>query len=278
MADTSKAPKGWLIAGIILLLLSLGGCGIAVAGVAALGSVVDDIADTTSMGDAFVFDSESDAGAAVLLTQSAECIGEDSSGASVTFETVGGNITVDNGGETFNEVLTFDTVDGERYTVACGLEGETGSFTVLKVPGFLGMGIAGLALSLLGFVAGGLFFVLGLIFFIVGLVKRSKWKKNNVAGGGPATGYAPPAPGGSVPPAPGGGFAPPPPGGGYAPPPAAPATQPPPTPQPPVAPPATQPPPAPQQPPVAPTQPPPPSTPPPMPGTPPPPPPPGVGS
>lgn len=258
MADGPKAPKGFLIAGIICLVLALGGCATGIVGVSTIASVAGDIATTTPFGESTSFTAASDVGALVLLTQEADCTGMDGAGNDIVFDTPGGTFTAEANGESFNAAKTFDTVDGESYELTCGGEvTSTGSFTVLKLPAFPG-GIGGLAAAIGGgFLGGGLLFVLGVIFVIVGLVKRSGWKKRNgpgapsVSGGGPVPpppgGYVPPGP--AAPPAPGGysptpGPAVPPPPGGYTPPPG-------PAVPPPSAPPA----PAPQTPPPAPTDP-----------------------
>jgi hypothetical protein len=255
MADQTKPPKGLLITGIVLLVLSVAGCGggcVSFLGFA--GDLTDraEEADRVAFADQTSFTATGDVAIVLVSDSSATCIGQDDSGGSVTFEDPGANTTgeIDTGsGVPLELKYTFDTDEGVTYTVACGSDTRTdGEFMVFAFPGFtkLVTGVGGVA-------GGGVFFVLGLIFLIVGLVKRSKWKKNHAAGGG----YVPPA-GGATPPPPGGGFTPPPPGGGFTPPPPGGATPPPP---------------APGAPPAAPLTPPPPSTPPPMPGTPPPPPP-----
>ena len=268
MADGPKPPKGWLIAGIICLILAIGGCATGVVGIATVGGAVGDIATTTNFGESTSFTSESDTGALVLLTEDADCAGQDGSGNAITFDTPGGNISADANGKSFNSARTFDTVKGESYDLSCGDPSGSGSFTVLKLPGFPG-GIGGLAAAIAGgFLGGGLLFVLGFIFLIVGLVRRSGWKKRNsgtggmaMAGGAMAGGAIPPPPGGMPPPAPGGYGAPPPappaPGGYGAPPPAPPAPVGPPPAAPPPAPPApAAPPPAPSAPPPPPPGPP----------------------
>ncbi len=217
MANGTKAPKGALIAGVVLLLLGLGGCGAAAVGVASLASLAEDVTNTTPYGETTSFTSSSDAGALVLLSNQATCAGVDGSGNELVFEDPGGNITVDANGEQFTSALTFDTTDGETYELTCadssGQQG--GTYTVLKLPSILAGGVGVLVLAV-GGLGGALFLVLGLIFLIVGLVKRSKWKKQNSSGGPGAPmapgGYgAPPAPGGYAPPPPSG--APPMPGG-----------------------------------------------------------------
>ena len=218
MADGPKAPKGFLIAGVICLVLALGGCATGIVGVTTIAGVASDIATTTPFGERTSFTAANDTGALVLLTQEADCTGTDGSGNDISFEVPGGTFTAEANGESFNAAKTFDTVEGESYELSCGGESaSTGSFTVLKLPAFPG-GIAGLAGAILGgFLGGGLLFLLGVIFVIVGLVKRSGWKKRNGPGAPmmAAGGAVPPPPGGFVPP-PGGAVPPPP--GGYAPP------------------------------------------------------------
>jgi hypothetical protein len=268
MADATKAPKGALITGLVLLLLSFVGCGVGcVSFVGFAGDLTDVVEGTSSvaLGDSTTL--AATGGTAIILASVSDltCEGQEENGGTIDFEAppTGATGSVDTtDGTTLNFEYSFDTVAGRNYLIQCSGSdfSGTGEYAVVPFPGFgkLATGGGGLA-------GGALFFVLGVIFLIVGLVKRSKWKKNQTAfAGGGGGGYAPPPPGGAVPPGPG--QAPPPPGGGYAPPPAppAPGTPPPPPQAPPAAPPA---------PPAAPQTPPPPSSPPPAPGTPPPPPP-----
>jgi hypothetical protein len=269
MADGTKAPKGWIIAGVIFLLLGLGGCATAFAGVASLASLADDVTNTQPYGEVSSFTSDSNAGALVLLTSDAECVGVDGTGAAIEFSVPGGSFTVDTGQESFNNARTFETTRDETYELSCGdpLGVDTGSYTVLRLPSILSGAVGALVLAG-GGLGGALFLFLGVVFLVVGLVKRSKWKKNRAG----MVGTMPPsgAPGGF-------GSPPPPPGGvGAPPPPAAPGMTP--QPQPPSIPPMT--PPAPSAPPPAPPMPPapspaPPPAPPTTPGEMPPPPPPG---
>lgn len=238
MANGTKPPKGWLIAGVVCLLLGLGGCGMAAAGVASLVGLVDDVADETPLGQTMAFDSQSGAGALILLTDDVPCDVVDGAGNTVTVDQITGSVSVKSDTETFDNLRKFDTSDGQRYEVTCG--GETspsGSFTVLKLPSILGGALGAVVLGG-GVIGGGLFLLLGIIFLIVGLVQRSRWKKSRSAGPMGGGGYAPPAPGyGGVaggPPPPGGaqqGYSPPPAGYGPPPqgtPPPGPATPPPP--------------------------------------------------
>ena len=249
MADGPKPPKGWLIAGIILLFLSLGGCAAFGIGTASIVGLADDVADTNDFGTPFTFTSESDAGAIVLLSEAAVCEGTDSGGSPISFDEPSGNFTVDANGESFNAVRTFDTVDGETYQLVCGVEARIGSYTVLKVPGFPG-GLGGLAAAIGGgIVLGGLFFVLGRHLPDRGAGEAVRLEEAPRRGHGrsahgrvrpAATRWSGPA---------GAGMAPPPPGTGYAPPPAGPAQAPPPqqAPPPPAPPQQAPPPPAPPQ-------------------------------
>lgn len=208
MANGTKPPKGWLIAGIVCLLLGIGGCAAAGVGVASLAGLVDDIREETPFGRSMEFTAENDAGALLLLTESVACQVLDGSGEEVVVEEISGSFTVESDTESFDTLRQFDTSDGERYEVTCGEEGDPdGSFTVLKLPSILG-GALGAVVLAGGVLGGALFLLLGVIFLIVGLVKRSKWKKNPPAGtygGPPPGGYMPPPPGGFQP---GGGSAP----------------------------------------------------------------------
>lgn len=273
MADTTKPPKGALWTGIILLILSLAGCGGGCGSFISFGSEFSDVlsgSSTVGVGTPTTLEASSTTGIILSSVPNLRCTGQDDNGNDISFEEppagASGSVNTTDGDE-LDFSYSFDTDDGATYQILCGsteLSG-TGQYAVASFPGFTKaiVGAAGLG-------AGFLLFIIGLIFFIVGLVKRSKWKKSHAVA--PAGGYVPPAggtpppPGGVAPPPPGGGT-PPPPGGTYPPPAPAPqAPTPPPVPQ---APPT--PPPMPTQPPAAPTQAPPPSTPPP-PGTPPPPP------
>ena len=254
MADGPTPPKGWLLTGVIFLVLSLAGCG---AGAFGCASFVDDLQKSvdqggeTALGTETTFTATGSMGA-ILTTDptSTTCEGTDGSGSTMSFSSPGsgttGNVQTD--GRDFDLAFTFDTDPDQSYSVTCRGVGDGGSYLVIPFPGFSTV-IGGLA----GIGAGMLFFVIGIICTIVGLVKRSGWKKRNGPGGAAI------APAGAVPPPPGG-FNPgaPPSPGGYAPPPAPPA-------------PGGYTPPA--GPPSAPPPPPAPGTPPPPPGTPPPPPP-----
>ncbi len=261
MADGTSPPKGWLIAGFVLLALSLASCG---AGGFACSRFVSDLGNAASesgssaFGEVTTFSASSDVGGLVLATSAnPDCVGEDSQGRSISFNSPGAGTsgTVTSGQNSYDLAYSFDTIEGESYTIVCeggGSSSASGRYLVITVPslGSVGVGIG-------GFFSGAFLALLGVISLIVGLVRRSGWKKRN-GGAVPAANYAAPAPGGFAPPPPGGiapptgdgyppvpGAVPPAPGAPPAaptPPPAAPPAAPPP---PPAAPPAAPPPPAP---------------------------------
>lgn len=230
-ATTNKPPKGWLIAGLVCLLLGIGGCTAAGVGASALVGVVDDIIDTTPFGQRTEFTARSGAGALILLTDNVSCEATDSSGRSVSIEQVGESVTVESRGEKFSTWYRFDTVDGEHYEVLCGDTSMSGTYTVLKLPSILG-GVLGPIVLVGGVLGGGLFLLLGIIFLIIGFVQRSRWKKERsgvMYAGGPG-GYSPPPPGAGYGDYGQPGMQPPPPGyppapGPQGPPPAPPAPQ-----------------------------------------------------
>lgn len=248
MADQSKAPKGLLITGIVLLILGLGGCGYGCTSLVGAFSGIADDADATALNSEMTLRATGSTAIVFSTNSAAECYGEAADGSPIEFESPDGNATgsFSDGGSTYELLYQFDTSNGDDYRVICGDEaGTAGEYYVVSFDlGKIGTSIGGIGI-------GAVLFVLGVIFLIIGLVKRSKWKKNNKAGvGGPGFAGAP-------------GAVPPPPGGGYVPPAAAP-TPPPPAGSP------TPPPPMPSTPPPSPGTPPPPSAPP-SPGTPPPP-------
>lgn len=198
-ATTNTPPKGWLIAGLVCLVLGIGGCAAAGVGASALLGVVDDIKDTTPLGERTEFTSQSDAGALILLSDNVACDATDSSGDSIRIEEISESVTVDSGGESFSTWYRFDTVDGESYEVLCGDSASSGSYTVLKLPSILG-GVLGPIMLVGGVLGGGLFLLLGVIFLIIGFVQRSRWKKER-SGMVPGAmgGYSPPPPGGGAP-------------------------------------------------------------------------------
>lgn len=238
MADGPKPPKGWLIAGLVMLGLALASCG---AGGIGCASFINSIAKSaeesgsTPLGDETTFSASSDSGGLILSSvANPDCTGEDSNGNRIQFTSpsasTSGNVT--SGDTSYDLAYQFDTVQGESYTLRCEASGESslsdGRYLVITVPSLGGVGLS------VGAIFGGVgFAVLGVIFLIVGLVRRSGWKKRNGPGSGAATGmppgYAPPPPGAAPPP-------PAPAPDGF--PPAAPAAPPPAPPAPPAAPPA----------------------------------------
>lgn len=233
MADGPKPPKGWLLTGVVLLLLSLAGCGGGALGCGAFVSDLQKAVDQggeTPLGESTTF-TASGSKAAILSTAvaSTDCEGVDGDGNAISFQSPGsgtsGNVSTN--GQSFDLSSIFDTQNGQTYTVTCSSPSSgSGSFLVVPFPGLTSL-FAGM-----GAIAGGvLFFMVGIICVIVGLVKRSGWKKRHGGGSGPAMagvagGYVPPPPGGFNPgaaPPPPGGYSPPAPGtlpqapGGYAP-------------------------------------------------------------
>jgi hypothetical protein len=251
VADGTSPPKGWLIAGFVLLALALASCG---AGGFACSRFVSDLGNAASESGSSAFGEEptvsasSDVGGLVLATSAnPDCVGEDSQGRSIQFNSPGTGTsgTVSSGENSYDLAYSFDTVEGESYTIVCeggGSAGASGRYLVITVPslGSIGLGVG-------GFFSGAFMALLGVICLIVGLVRRSGWKKRNGGGAVPATSFAPPPPGGFAPPPsdgypPAPGAVPPAPGAPPVAPPAAPPAAPPP---PPAAPPAAPPPPAP---------------------------------
>ena len=241
MADSTKAPKGWLIAALIFFLLALLGCGVGIYGTTKLVNVASDAANTTSFGDQLSYRGTSSE-ALILLSGPAVCRVQGAAGESVNLREVS-NLDVEANGQSFNAFLLFDTTEGQVYDVICGDTTGTGEYSIISNPG-----VAVLGSLAAGALASVVFFVFALVCFIVGLVRRSGWKKRNnappAAYGAPA-GYAPPPTGAQNP------YQQPPPGAPQqAPPPPAQPQQPPPPPAQP-----QQPPPPPQQPPEPPAPP-----------------------
>lgn len=216
MANSTKPPKGALITGLVLIVLSFGGCGAFAWGISSLGGAVSDIGDSESFGTEIRFRSDNSVGAMILATRGGICRATDSAGAEVTLESSSWDVsTTTEDDVTLDEVSFFETEEGETYTVTCVASDSapttttTGSFTVVRMPNFPG-GLGGLLAALLGGpILGGILFLLGLILVIVGLVSRSKWRKRNAAPGGPPgfdphSGGTPPPPGSTLPPPPGG--------------------------------------------------------------------------
>ncbi len=197
MADGAKPPKGLLIAGIVLLVLGIGGCGYGCTNFVGFVSDLTDVVEgraTVPYGDSTTL--QSDAGGAVILTSTsgAECEVVDDSGNQVSLQepSAGTSGTVDTtGGETLEFQYYFDTDSGVTYEVTCqdGMNGTGGEFVVV------GFDIGKIVGGLFGIGIGALLFIIGAILLIVGLVQRSRWKKR---GGGTMAGpggYSPPPPG-----------------------------------------------------------------------------------
>jgi len=228
MADGSKPPKGWLIAGLVFLLLALAGCGGGALGCRSFVSDLQDAVDQggrTPDGESSTFTAPGPVGAIFATRADTTCEGTDDKGSSMQLKTPGNNTegTFTSNGETFKLSYVFDTVEGRTYTVTCTSPSGDGQFVLIPFPGFSSLfaGIGGIA-------GGVLAFLIGVICLIVGLVKRSGWRKRNqgqpgVAGAGAAAAPAgyPSYQGGYAPPPAPGGFPPPP---GATPPPGAPST------------------------------------------------------
>jgi hypothetical protein len=228
VANGTKPPKGALITGIVLLVLSLGGCGAFGWGVTSAVGALADIGDAEPWGSPVRFRSETGDGALVVSTQRALCRVSDSSGADVPLDTLSWDFSTTQDGQTLDDARSFDTVQGETYEVICDASDSaatagTGSYVVVRAPSFPG-GLGGMLTALIaGPIVGGLLFLIGAILVIVGLVQRSRWKKRTGGGaafaGPPGSAPPPPPPGGTAPPPPPGGTAPPPPPGSAPPPP-----------------------------------------------------------
>ncbi len=245
MANGTKAPKGALIAGLVLIMAGFAGCGYGcVSFFGIIGDVSDAIssANTTPLNSPTTLVATGEAGILLTSDSSARCLVNDPSGSEVTIQEPGAGTsgTLEVGGERLELAYYFETTVGTTYDVICGDEAGTtsGSYAVAPIPSFDGVG--GI---FTGGISGVVLFFIGLILLIVGLVQRSKWKKNRPmappGGFTPAGGVAPP--GGAVPPPPGGFGSPsapplppvPPAPGTAAPPPQSPPPQSPPPPVPP---------------------------------------------
>jgi hypothetical protein len=249
MADGTKAPKGALIAGLVFILLAVGGCGYGCVSIVGFGTDIAnaiDSASLTNLNEPTQLRAEGDNAVVLTSASTAQCFVVDPSGTEVTLESPpqGASGTFERDGVTLELQFVFETDAGTTYDIVCGDEvgNLTGSYLVAPVPSLdnLGSSVAGAG-------AGAVSFFIGLLLLIIGLVQRSRWKKRQAAGIGiapPPGGFAaPPAPGGAVPPAPGGavppppgGAVPPPPGGAVPPPMPSPAPPAPPAPAPPAAP------------------------------------------
>lgn len=252
MADGAKAPRGLLIAGVVLLVLALGGCGYGCTSFVGFIGDLTDVAEGSSavpLGSPTTLEAGGTDNALILTTStSAVCEVSDSSGADVALQEPGTGTTgtIDrSSGAPLEFQYSFETTEGETYQILC-VDDFEGSGEYAVVPFNLGRIVTGFA----GIGIGALLFIIGTILLIVGLVQRSKWKKRQVPGS-PMGGYSPPPPGGAsgygqpgqgygqpgqgygqppsgypTPPPPGGPI-PPPPGGPTAPPPGGPTAPPP---------------------------------------------------
>lgn len=196
----TKPPKGWLITGIVLLLLALAGCGGGALGCRSFVSEIQDLVDQGGRipdGGTSRFTAHSSVGAILATRSDTTCRGEDDQGGEMKLNAPSSTTegTFQTNDVTFRLRYIFDTVEGRTYSVTCTSPEATGEFLVVPFPGF-GSLFAGL-----GGVAGGILaFVIGVICVIVGLVKRSGWRKRNATQvvSGPET-MTPPPPGGFQP-------------------------------------------------------------------------------
>lgn len=210
MADSTKAPKGLLISGIVLLLLGLGSC--VGGGVAAAGPVAEFVDSLSNLNDVPFGETYEFAGtgttAAVVTTGDALCAAKDSSGQTVQLEQPGADFSGGSADQEFDVNSTFPTAEGETYQVVCDGSG-TGTFAVLTLPSNLSTVAVGAAVGGLG----GLLMVVGVGLLIASLIARSRWKKRQeptvvppappVPPVPPAPPAAPPAPPTAPPPPPG---------------------------------------------------------------------------
>ena len=123
MADGPTPPKGWLLTGVIFLVLSLAGCG---AGAFGCASFVNDLQKSvdqggeTPLGTETTFTATGSMGA-ILTTDptSTTCEGTDGSGSTMSFSSPGsgttGNVQTD--GRDFDLAFTFDVVEVHQRRV-----------------------------------------------------------------------------------------------------------------------------------------------------------------
>jgi len=238
MADpTKKAPKWWLIIGIVFFLVGAGGCGLGIAKASSFASAFTSIDDAVPYGDVYtVTGRNGDIAIVFTSTVAADCSVTDGAGTSVRLDDLQTGID-DTTQDGFFAQGVFTESSGETYTVECtGRVNDNGEFSVISLP------LSDLIIATGGFLGGGLALFLGVLFVIIGIVRRVSWnkKRKGLAGGGtyppggpmgPAGTYPPAGPGsyGTAPPPAPGGYAPPPAPGGYgtAPPPPGPTGQPP---------------------------------------------------
>jgi hypothetical protein len=182
----SKPPKGWLIAGVIFLVLGISSCGVGTVISASFASSLTELlsgASTVALSETTRLDATTSTGVVVSssvpgpggpVEAAVSCEGEDENGNQIFFNepSAGTTGTVTSGEDTLVFVYSFDTSPGMSYTVVCtGTEFGEGKYAVASFPG-VGKVVVGLS----GIVSGFNFMFLGTIFLIVGLVKRSKWK------------------------------------------------------------------------------------------------------
>lgn len=201
MADSTKAPKGLLVSGIVAVLLGLGGC---IGGGAVAAGPVTAFFDSLSnlqgvpLGDTFEFEGTGST-AAVVVSGEALCAAQDGSGASVPLDTPSSSFSGGSGDQEFDVDSTFDTTEGEPYRVVCEGPG-TGEFAVIAFPSNLGTIATGVAFG----VGGGLLVVIGGALLIASLIARSRWKKSQQPGVAvPPPGQYPSEPPQAPPPPPG---------------------------------------------------------------------------
>ena len=171
MADSTKAPRGLLISGLVLLLLGLGGC--IGGGVVAAGPVsefVDSLSNLEDVpfGEAYEF-AGTGTTAAVVTTGDALCAAKDSSGQAVQLDQPSADFSGGSADQEFDVDSTFSTTEGETYQVVCDGSGG-GTFAVITLPNNLSTVAAGAAVGGLG----GLLMVVGVGLLIASLIARSR--------------------------------------------------------------------------------------------------------
>ena len=214
MADRINPPKGWLIASLIFLILSMGGCATGGVGLVSFGSKISDSVQNSTATAYGQTSSLEATGSKVLIlttTSDVQCQVRDAqTRGTVPLDDAPDNFSgsIDSNGRSYRLRYVFDSNKGQRFQAVCS-GADAGAYALIPFPS----GVLGLLPSLAGIGLGILFFVLAVIFLIVGLIVRSRWKKRNAAGG------APMGPGGYVPPPPPPGYGTPQPAPGYGPPP-----------------------------------------------------------
>jgi len=218
-----KAPKWWLIFGILFFLIGVGGCGLGSAKAASFANDFETIGDTVPYGSSLEVSGRSGALSVVFTsTLTASCTVVDENGNTQVLEAVQSGID-DTTSDGFFAQGGFEEDGGITYVVECGggLD-DSGEFGVVSI------NLSDLLIVAGGIAGGGFMLFLGFIFIVVGIIRRVSWgsKRKKMAAGGytppgaGAGGYVPPAPGGYVAPAPGGYGTPPAPGQAATPPPA----------------------------------------------------------